>query len=121
MKIQKLLLLAVLISAGLLSAQQTKIKVNGKETNYISPIAVTPQNLETALKGKQAGFVVRAFHSGFNTKEFEDKYGVRIIVTNCVGTYFGNDDLNNKTLANYLTKNFGEIWKKEIPIMPVGF
>ena len=120
MKIQKILLIAALIVVGFSSAQQIKTKVNGKETHYIAPMAVTPQNIEFALREKKAGFVVRAFHNGIDTKEFEEKYGLRIIITNCVGAYFGNDDLNNKTLSNYLTKKFGDVWKKEIPITPVG-
>ncbi len=119
LKTQLLLLMSLLASITLYSQKATIIEKNNK-TEYNYPIAVTPQNLHAALNQKKAAFVVRAFHNGFDTKDFEEKYGVRIIFANCVGTYFGNDALNNKTIAEFLTKKFGEDWKKEIPIMPLG-
>lgn len=119
MKTQLIILLTLFLSLPLFG-QKITIKEKGKKTEYNYPVAVTEQNLSSALQQKKAAFVVWAFHNGFDTKDFEEKYGVRVIFSNCVGTYFNDDALNNRTIAKFLTKKFGEGWKKEIPIMPVG-
>lgn len=119
MKTPLIILFTLFVSLPL-SGQKTTIKEKGKQTEYNFPVAVTEQNLSSVLHQKKAAFVVRAFHNGFDTKDFEEKYGVRVIFSNCVGTYFNDDALNNRTIAKFLTKKFGEGWKEEIPIMPVG-
>ena len=116
----QLIILLTLLGCLSLFGQKIIVKEKGKKTEYNYPVAVTEQNINSALQQKKAAFVVRAFHNGFDTRNFEEKYGVRVIFSNCVGTYFNDDTLNNRSIAKFLTKKFGEGWKKEIPIMPVG-
>ncbi len=120
MKIQKILVFAAFLFFVSISAQQTKAKLNGKEVHNVSFTLVTKQNLEQTLKNKEAAFIINAIHNGFDTKSFEEKYGVRIKVENCVVMPTISEKENNRILANYFTEKFGEIWKKEIPVLPMS-
>ena len=120
MKTQKILFLAAFLFFISLSAQKTKVKVDGKEIENHPIVLVTTENLEHTLANKQAAFIINAIHNGFDTKPFEKKYGVRIKIENCVVMPNIQEKANNQILAKYLTEKFGEIWKKEIPVLPMN-
>ncbi|MBW3524096.1 hypothetical protein [Chryseobacterium sp. NKUCC03_KSP] len=51
---------------------------------------------------------------------FKEKYGVHVVYENCVITPFMSEKAkkNNQEVAQYLTKKYGESWKKDLEITP---
>lgn len=57
-----------------------------------------------------------------NHDSFKEKYGVRVVYENCAITPFMSEKAkkNNQEVAQYLTKKYGESWKKDLEIIPYG-
>ncbi|MBM7421673.1 MULTISPECIES: hypothetical protein [Chryseobacterium] len=57
-----------------------------------------------------------------NHDSFKEKYGVYVVYENCVITPFMSEKAkkNNQEISQYLTKKYGESWKKDLEIIPYG-
>ncbi len=122
-------LLIAVLSVALFSAQKTetpdrnspmrdKVKtreVQATRQNVEIPVMATAQNISVLMKEKKAVFLHYGFAPLYN-KDFEKKYGVKIINKGCVMLPGEQKDAerNNKIVASYLTKNFGEAWKQDL-------
>lgn len=96
-----------------------KVTVNGNEVNL--PTVATLDNIDFLMKEKKAVIYHYGFAPVYNP-EFEKKYGVKIVNQGCVVMPGENNESKNNNLivADFLTKNFGEAWKKELSFSPFG-
>ncbi len=117
------------LSTGFFSSQKTdppsrsspkhdKVKTREIQADHHKvnvPVMATRQNISLLMKQKQAVFVHYGFAPLYN-REFEKKYGVKILNKGCV--VMPNDQKvareNNRLVGKFLTKTFGEGWKKEL-------
>lgn len=79
------------------------------------------KNFENLLKARKLNFI----HFGFVSREnpeFTKKYGIGIANDGCSITPDLSEKatLNNQLIAKYLTKNYGETWKKDLGFLPFG-
>ncbi len=103
------------------SATIDSIKIDGKKVEYTPLNFATEQTLESLIKENRAVIVHYGFAPVYNP-EFEKKYGIKILNMGCVVTPSTNDleKTNNSVISNYLTKNFGDTWKKDLGFQPFG-
>lgn len=101
----------------------TTIKINSKETKQevIVPQFATEENLQVLLKENRAVIIHYGFAPVYNP-ELEKKYGVKIVNEGCVVMPQSTKAVanNNRLISGFLTKNFGEIWKKDLGFSPFG-
>ena len=93
-----------------------------KKSMEISDIKFADEkNFETLLKAKNLQFIQFGIATQ-NHKNFTEKYGIKILYEGCVITPFLSEKatLNNKLIAEYLTKKYGENWKKDLGFLPFG-
>lgn len=97
-----------------------KIKLVQPKNSFENGLA-TEKNFQELLKSKNLQFV----HFGFVSHEnpdFEKKYGVLIKNEGCVITPIISEKVikNNQLIASYLTKIFGDSWRKDLGFLPYG-
>lgn len=97
-----------------------KIKLVEPKNSFENGLA-TEKTFQELLKSKNLQFV----HFGFVSREnpsFEEKYGVLIKNEGCVITPIISEKVtkNNQLIASYLTKTFGDSWKKDLGFLPYG-
>jgi hypothetical protein len=92
-----------------------------KSTNSPESGLATEKNFQELLKSKKLQFVHFGFASRVNP-EFEKKYNVLVKNEGCVITPILSAHVtkNNQLIAEYLTKTFGDLWKKDLGFLPYG-
>lgn len=82
------------------------------------------QDVEKKLKLKQAKFILFRITNQLSKEHtvFTQKFGVGFQVESCAidPVIEKKAKITNKYLASYLSAEFGELWKKEIPELPFG-
>lgn len=73
-------------------------------------------------KNEKAKYFIQFGIMSRNHDNFKEKYGVHVVYENCVITPFMSEKAkkNNQEVAQYLTKKYGESWKKDLEITPYG-
>ena len=93
-----------------------------KESHTVeTPHFATDENFQLLVKENKAVIVHYGFVPVYN-KEFEKKYGIKILNAGCVIIPGENhhSTKNNQIISKYLTGKFGEIWKKDLGFSPFG-
>ncbi len=123
-----------LFSFGLFSSQKRTLNDNPTKTDTVNvkkvtvdgyevhlPTVATFDNIDFLMKEKKAVIYHYGFAPVYNA-EFEKKYGVKIVNQGCVVMPGENDksDKNNLVVSEFLTKNFGEAWKKDLGFQLFG-
>ncbi|MBB4807499.1 hypothetical protein HNP38_002805 [Chryseobacterium defluvii] len=114
MKNSKLFLLFILFST--LSFAQKK-----DETRVTITTDKGEKTERTVKKEKTPHFIQFGIMSR-NHESFKNKYGVDVVYENCVISPFLSKkaENNNKAVAGYLTEKHGDMWKKDLGIIPYG-
>lgn len=85
-----------------------------------NPLYADTESFERLLEQNKLVFFTYGLIS-HNYAEFEKKYGVRIKSENCViPPSIQPITKNNLLIAEYLTKEYGDGWKAELPLLPLG-
>lgn len=103
-----------------ISEKDNWVYINLGKTKLSNDYA-TDENIKNLVENNSAEFIIFGIVSEDDTN-FKEKYGIGVKAENCVITpYLSNlAKENNKTIANYLNKNFGTSWKADLKITPFG-
>lgn len=84
-------------------------------------VLLTEQNYEKVIKDGRAAFLQFGL-GGTYKPEFTKKYKIGIWNQGCVISKESDKiaTTNNKLLARYLTKKYGNTWKKDLGFTPFG-
>ncbi|MFP3593448.1 hypothetical protein [Chryseobacterium sp. SIMBA_038] len=111
MKTSKLFLLLIALSfSGVSFAQKNKdVKVTIKDKNGKRDVEILPHFIQFGIMSK-------------NHEDFRKKYKVDVVYENCVISPFISKQAeeNNLAVAKNLTQKYGEVWKKDLGIIPYG-
>jgi len=111
MKNSKLFLLLIVLSFSGLSFAQKKdeVKVSIKDKKGSREVEILPHFIQFGIMSK-------------NHESFRKKYKVDVVYENCVisPAISKQAEKNNLALAKNLTDKYGEIWKKDLGIIPYG-
>lgn len=103
-------------------ADTITVRTKSKKGEKIPVVTyATSQNIDSMMKEKRAVIIHYGLVPVYNP-EFEKKYGVEIHNLGCVVSS-GEDDpvkINNTLISEYLTKNYGDSWKKDLGFKPFG-
>lgn len=82
---------------------------------------ITSENIESKIKSGEAKFISFGIAIQDFTK-FQKKYKIGLETQGCVITPALSKIAteNNTTLANYLTKKYGNSWRNDLPFLPFG-
>lgn len=107
------LLIFTLTSVSISAQQYEPVILEAKKGNEKQNTSDKKEKLKYFL---QFGIMSRTHDS------FKEKYGVHVVYENCVITPFMSEKAkkNNQEVAQYLTKKYGESWKKDLEITPYG-
>ena len=97
------------------SAKTDNVKIN------LNQDIVTAGNIENLIKSGEAKFISFGI-ADQDFQKFKEKYGIDLKTEGCVIDSFSSKRAkqNNTLLAKYLTKKYGETWKKDLPFTPFG-
>ncbi|MFC6860348.1 FEKKY domain-containing protein [Zunongwangia atlantica] len=91
------------------------------------PATETALNYRNLANPEDLGVGMNFIFNGINQKpvdfsEFSEKYVVGAVSKNCTvdPVLMKRVTAHNQKVANYLTKNFGEQWKEDLPATPFG-
>lgn len=111
MKNSKLFLLLIILSfSGLSFAQKNEdVKVTIKDKKGSREVETLPHFIQFGIMSK-------------NHTDFRKKYKVDVVYENCVISPFISKQAeeNNLAVAKNLTQKYGEVWKKDLGIIPYG-
>lgn len=111
MKNSKLFLLLIALSFSGVSFAQKKdeVKASIKDKNGKRDVEILPHFIQFGIMSK-------------NHVEFRKKYNVDVVYENCVISPFISKQAeeNNLAVAKNLTQKYGEVWKKDLGIIPYG-
>lgn len=112
--IKPALFLGLITISSFISAQKNEPVI--LETKKASHSKSVSEKHESTRYFQQFGIMSRSHES------FKEKYGVNVIYENCVITPYMSEKAkkNNQKVAYYLTKKYGESWKKDLEIIPYG-
>ncbi|MBO6185899.1 MAG: hypothetical protein J6O88_14660 [Chryseobacterium sp.] len=107
------LLIFALTSVSISAQQYEPVILEVKKANEKS---------NASNKNEKAKYFLQFGIMSRNHDSFKQKYGVHIVYENCVITSFMSEKAkkNNKEVAQYLTKKYGESWKKDLELIPYG-
>ncbi|MDQ1097631.1 MULTISPECIES: FEKKY domain-containing protein [Chryseobacterium] len=114
MKTKRTAVLILLLISGVISAQQndTKIIIKDKKRHAIE---------NTSRQQNMPHFIQFGIMS-HSHDQFREKYKVDVVYENCVIGPLRSQQAkeNNRAIAAFLTKKYGESWKKDLEIIPYG-
>ncbi|MCD1118616.1 FEKKY domain-containing protein [Chryseobacterium turcicum] len=108
-------------TASLLVIIASSISVSAQQNEPVI-LEVKKGNDKKNVSNEKAKYFVQFGIMSRNHDSFKQKYGVHIVYENCVITSFMSEKAkkNNQEVAQYLTKKYGESWKKDLEIIPYG-
>ncbi|MFL9835378.1 FEKKY domain-containing protein [Chryseobacterium terrae] len=109
-----LFLLIFTTTSVYVSAQQNEpVILEAKKENY---------KYDASDKNEKAKYFLQFGIMSRDHNSFKEKYGVLVVYENCVITPFMSEKAkkNNQEVAQFLTKKYGESWKKDLEIIPYG-
>lgn len=106
-------LVALFCSATAFSQVDNDVRITVKEKGKNAQITNSQENLPH--------FIQFGMMSG-NHEDFKNKYNIDIVYQNCVISPFASRAAkeNNLAVAKLLTEKYGDVWKKDLGIIPYG-
>lgn len=84
----------------------------------------TDEQIEEQITYGTVNFIIPGIHNTIPDSfiRFKNKYGVGLYIENCAIDPFAFNSAreNNKRIAQYLNRLYGEGWQEELPVKPLG-
>jgi hypothetical protein len=105
----------IIVKSSSDSAKTDNVKIS------LNQNIATSGNIENLVKSGNAKFISFGI-ANQNFEKFREKYGIDLKTEGCVidSSSSKKAKKNNTFLSEYLTKKYGETWKKDLPLKPFG-
>lgn len=115
----------ILTTAYLLIFTLASVSISAQQYEYepvILEVKKGNEKPDASPKNEKAKYFLQFGIMSKNHDSFKQKYGVYVVYENCVITPFMSEKAkkNNQEVARYLTKKYGESWKKDLELIPYG-